>query len=141
MLPTLRSLLPLFFAEGLLLAGGGVIATVLSMSGARAGFDPTMIGLIGTGYFAGYLVGCFVNPRLVKSVGHIRVFAAYSAIAGCKHPPFRPFRRTDWFGSQCARSPASAFPGLFMVMEGWINGASTQPDAGARYFRSSAWST
>ena len=62
-------------------AGGGVIATILSLSGVRAGFDPTMIGLIELAIY-GYLVGCFVNPRLVKSVGHIRVFAAYSAIAG-----------------------------------------------------------
>jgi MFS family permease len=124
MLPTLRSLLPLFLAEGLLLAGGGVIATILSISGARAGFGPTMIGLIGTGYFAGYLVGCFVNPRLVKSVGHIRVFAAYSAIAGSSTLLFVLFvEPTVWIAVRALAG--FCFSGLFMVMEGWINSAST----------------
>lgn len=124
MLPTLRSLLPLFFAEGLLLAGGGAIATILSISGSRAGFDPTMIGLIGTGYFAGYLVGCFVNPRLVKSVGHIRVFAAYSAVAGASTLLFVLFVE-PWVWIAVRALAGFCFSGLFMVMEGWINGAST----------------
>jgi len=124
MLPTLRSLLPLFFAEGLLLAGGGAIATILSITGSRAGFDPTMIGLIGTGYFAGYLVGCFVNPRLVKSVGHIRVFSAYSAIAGASTLLFVLFvEPLVWIAVRAVAG--FCFSGLFMVMEGWINGAST----------------
>jgi MFS family permease len=124
MLPTLRSLLPLFFAEGLLLAGGGAIATILSISGSRAGFDPAMIGLIGTGYFAGYLVGCFVNPRLVKSVGHIRVFAAYSAVAGASTLLFVLFVE-PWVWIAVRALAGFCFSGLFMVMEGWINGAST----------------
>jgi MFS family permease len=124
MLLTLRSLLPLFFAEGLLLAGGGAIATILSISGSRAGFDPTMIGLIGTGYFAGYLVGCFVNPRLVKSVGHIRVFAAYSAVAGASTLLFVLFVE-PWVWIAVRALAGFCFSGLFMVMEGWINGAST----------------
>ena len=83
-----------------------------------------MIGLIGTGYFAGYLVGCFVNPRLVKSVGHIRVFAAYSAIAGASTLLlFFSSNRWVWIGVRALAG--FCFSGLFMVMEGWINGAST----------------
>ena len=124
MLVTLRALFPLFFAEGLLLGGGGLIATVLSITGTRAGFDPTVIGLLGTGYFGGYLVGCFVNPRLVKAVGHIRVFAAYSAIAGASTLLFVLFFEPwVWIGVRAVAG--FCFSGLFMVMEGWINGAST----------------
>jgi len=132
MLLTLRTLIPLFFAEGLLLGGGGLIATVLSISGSRAGFDPTMIGLIGTGYFLGYLIGCFVNPRLVKNVGHIRVFAAYSAIAGASSLLFALFvEPLVWIGVRAIAG--FCFSGLFMVMEGWISGASTNQNR-ARVF-------
>ena len=124
MLITLRTLLPLFFAEGLLLGGGGLIATVLSITGTRAGFDPTGIGLLGTGYFGGYLVGCFINPRLVKAVGHIRVFAAYSAIAGASTLLFVLFVEPwVWVGVRAVAG--FCFSGLFMVMEGWINSTST----------------
>ena len=133
MLTTLRTLIPLFFAEGLLLGGGGLIATVLSISGKRAGFDPTMIGLIGTGYFAGYLIGCFVNPRLVKTVGHIRVFAAYSAIAGASTLLFALFVE-PWVWIAVRALAGFCFSGLFMVMEGWINGASTNQNARAGVF-------
>jgi MFS family permease len=123
MIATLRTLVPLFFAEGILLGAGGLIATVLSLGAARAGFDATMIGLIGTGYFVGYLVGCFVNPRLVTAVGHIRVFAAYSAIAGASALLFVLFvHPLVWIAVRALMG--FCFSGLFMVMEGWINAAS-----------------
>jgi MFS family permease len=132
MLPTLRALLPLFISAGILLGGGGLIATVLSIGAKRAGFDPTIIGFLGTFYFAGYIAGCFINPLFVRSVGHIRVFAAYSAIAAATTLVFALIvHPVIWIAARTLMG--FCFSGLFIAMEGWLNAASTNANR-ARVF-------
>ena len=80
MLKVMTPLVPLLLAASMLLGGNGLQATVLSLRGAHEGFTTAAIGFLGTGYFAGYIIGCFGNPWLVRQVGHIRVFAALAAL-------------------------------------------------------------
>ena len=55
--------------------------TLIALRGAQEGFSPTLIGFMGTAYFAGFLLGCLFITRIMKSVGHIRAFSALAAIA------------------------------------------------------------
>ena len=92
-----------------------------------------MIGLIGTGYFAGYLIGCFVNPRLVKNgrsySGLCRLFGNRRGRALCSSSLF--VEPLVWIAVRALAG--FCFSGLFMVMEGWISGASTNQNR-ARVF-------
>src|SRR5690606_13464624 len=76
---TIRPLLPLLIAAGVLLGGNGLQGTLIALRGASEGFSPTLIGLMGATYYAGFLIGCASAPRLLQSVGHIRTFAALAA--------------------------------------------------------------
>jgi len=77
----LSQLIPLLTAASILLAGNGIQGTLITLRANAEGFDPALIGLIGTAYFAGFALSCFASPHLIRRVGHIRVFAALAAIA------------------------------------------------------------
>ncbi|MEN0001162.1 MAG: MFS transporter, partial [Pseudomonadota bacterium] len=77
----LRPLIPLLIAAAILLAGNGVQGTAIAVRGAAEGFSTGLIGLMGTAYFAGFLLGSIYVVRLLNSVGYIRTFAALAAIA------------------------------------------------------------
>ncbi|MEX3008262.1 MFS transporter [Hoeflea sp. TYP-13] len=78
---SIRPLVPLFVAAAILLAGNGLQGTLISLRGADEGFSTLMIGIIGASYFAGFMGGCFIVPRILRAVGHIRAFSALCAIA------------------------------------------------------------
>jgi MFS family permease len=116
-------LIPLLAAAGMLLGGNGLQATVLSLRAAQEGFSTTVIGLLGTGYFAGYIIGCFLTPWLVREVGHIRVFAALAALVAAGTLGFLLWVHPAWWVGirlMCG----FCFAGLFAVMESWLQAAS-----------------
>ncbi len=78
-----RQILPvtaLFISTFFLLAGGGMQSVLLPVRGQLEGFSASQIGLIGTGWAAGFTIGCIIVPHLVRRVGHVRTFSALAAI-------------------------------------------------------------
>ena len=119
---TLTPLLPLLAAAGILLAGNGLQGTLIALRSAHEGFDPALVGLMGTGYFVGFLISCLFTARLIRSVGHIRVFAALAAIASAAC--LMLVLIIDPYAWVALRFVLGfCFAGLFMVIESWINGA------------------
>jgi MFS family permease len=115
-------LLPLLTAAGILLAGNGLQGTLIALRAAHEGFDPALVGLMGTGYFAGFLISCLVTARLIRAVGHIRVFAALAAIASaCSLLLVLLVNPFIWIALRFVLG--FCFAGLFMVIESWLNGA------------------
>jgi MFS family permease len=123
MLKVMTPLVPLLIAAGMLLGGNGLQATVLSLRGAQEGFTTAIIGLLGTGYFTGYIIGCFVTPWLVQQVGHIRVFAALAAMVAAGTLGYLLWVN-PWFWVSIRFLCGFCFAGLFAVMESWLNAAS-----------------
>ena len=117
---SIRPLIPLLLAAGILLGGNGLQGTLIALRGAQEGFSPTVIGFMGTAYFGGFLLGCLAITRIMKEVGHVRAFAALAATASAGtlllilvvEPIMWSFVR---FAS------GFCFAGLFTVMESWLN--------------------
>ena len=65
----------------LLLTGSGLLGTLLAVSGGEAGFGAGTLGLVMSGYFAGFFMGTFFAPSLIGRIGHIRAFAFFAALA------------------------------------------------------------
>lgn len=130
LMPAITHLIPLFLAAGILLAGNGIQGTLVALRADLEGFSPTVIGLLGTAYFAGFALSCLKMPVLIREVGHIRVFAALAALAAagtlCLVLWVDP---VVWLAIRFTMG--FCFSGLFMVMESWIN-ASTPNSARAR---------
>lgn len=126
---SIRPLIPLLMAAGLLLAGNGLFSTLIAVRGAQEGMTASQIGWMATTYFVGFLIGCITVPRLLQAVGHIRTFAALASLASCAtlllvlivDPYF-------WMISRLVIGVC--FSGLFTTIESWLNSGLTNKDRG-----------
>jgi len=66
------------------LAGTGVLTTLLPIRAQIEGFPARDIGFMGSAYFAGMLAGAILTPWLVQRLGHIKAFGASSALGACR---------------------------------------------------------
>ena len=112
-----------------IMVGNGLQGTLLGLRASLEGFPTTATGLVMTGYYAGFVAGSVIVPKLVKNVGHIRVFAAMASLASGAvllhglwvHPVgWTLFRVLAGF----------CFAGLFVVTESWLNDAATNRTRG-----------
>jgi len=119
-LSSIRPLIPLLLAAGILLGGNGLQGTLIALRGAQEGFSPATIGFIGTTYFAGFLIGCFTITPMMKEIGHVRSFATLAAIASVGALVLILFINPFvWAGVRFVNG--FAFAGLFTVMEAWLH--------------------
>lgn len=126
---TLRPLFPLLIAAGILLAGNGLQGTLIAVRGAAEGFSPGFIGFTGSAYFAGFLIGCLVIPRILRSVGHIRAFASLAALAAAGSLLLiLSVEPVTW--SVVRFAMGFCFSGLFTTVESWINWGVSNRDRG-----------
>lgn len=117
---SLRPLIPILTAAGILLGGNGLQGTLIALRGAQEGFSATSIGFMGTAYFAGFLIGCLVIVRMMRAVGYIRTFSALAAIAASL--TLMMALAIDPVAWTAARFVSGfCFAGLFTVMEAWLN--------------------
>ena len=126
---SLRHLASVLFAVFVLMAGNGLLSTLLPISGAAAGYSPEAIGLIGASYFLGMLLGTWSAPAIVARSGHIRAFAAYAAIAAVATLAMPIFvSPITWM--LCRGLVGFCFAGLFSVSDSWINDKATNANRG-----------
>jgi MFS family permease len=124
-LPILALLTSTFF----MLVGGGMAGMILPLRASLEGWSPTTIGWIGTGYAICFTAGCIVVPRLVRRVGHVRVYASLTTILAMSlllhalavHP-------LAWIVIRGAAGFALA--GAYMVVESWLNEKVTNENRG-----------
>ncbi len=126
---SIRPLIPLLIAAGILLAGNGLQGTFIAIRGAEEGFSASLIGFMGTAYFTGFLLGCVAIPRLLQSVGHIRTFAALAAIATAGTIMMVLWIDATWWIVLRAIL-GFCFSGLFTTVDSWINSSVANKDRG-----------
>lgn len=126
---TLRSLFPLLLAAGILLGGNGLFSTLIAVRGAQEGMTPAQIGWMGTAYFVGFLIGCMMAPKLLRAVGHIRVFAALASLAASATLAMILF--IDPYHWMVERLVIGiCFSGLFTTIESWLNSGVSNKERG-----------
>jgi predicted MFS family arabinose efflux permease len=67
----------------LLVSGNAFLMTLLGLRMSVEQFNTSIIGLVLVCYSIGFVIGTLTANRAVESVGHIRAFAAFSAILAC----------------------------------------------------------
>ncbi|MBZ9808417.1 MULTISPECIES: MFS transporter [unclassified Mesorhizobium] len=124
---SIRPLIPLLIAAGILLGGNGLQSTLIALRGAQEGFSASDIGLMGTFYFAGFLLGCLAVTRILKAVGHVRTFSALAAAASAGTLLLvLVIDPVMWCAVRFAGG--FCFAGLFTVMEAWLNSGVSNKD-------------
>jgi MFS family permease len=118
--PAYAQVSALLVAVFILIAGNGLSNTLVPLSATAAAFPELSIGLIGSAYFGGMLIGCLAAPRIIARAGHIRAFAAFvavSAAATLMHPIF-----VDPVSWACIRAVTGfCFAGLYATIESWMH--------------------
>src|SRR6476619_2674955 len=79
--PTLPTLFALLLGFGLMQMGNTLQGTLLSIRGGIERFSPAQIGAVGAGFWVGIVIGSLRAGKVVQSVGHIRAFLAFGAVA------------------------------------------------------------
>ncbi|QIB32588.1 MFS transporter [Ancylobacter pratisalsi] len=123
--PVAALLLGVFF----LVTGSGLQNTLLPLRGAFEGFSAINLGILGSSYYLGFVLGCLLVPHLVRRSGHIRAFAALTsgAVATMLAHPLLvdPY---VWFGLRAITG--FCFAGLYLVIESWLNDRATNQTRG-----------
>ena len=118
-----NSSLPIFAlltGTAILLLGGGLYGTLLAIRAGVEGYSAGTVGLIMSAYYAGFVLGCLRCPRLIERVGHIRTYAALTAVASAASLAHAIILEpVAW---AVLRGVAGfCFAGLYMVIESWLN--------------------
>ncbi len=119
----------LFFSLFLLLLGGGLQGSLVSIRGTDEGFSTIILSIISTGYYVGYFSGSLIVPLWLKRVGYIRVFAALVAVASVAaiiYPMI--IDKGIWLAMRVLTG--FCFAGIFMVCESWLNSQTYNENRG-----------
>ncbi|MGC3872371.1 MFS transporter [Halomonas sp. GXIMD04776] len=119
----------LFVCEISFLLGHGLIMTLLGVRMSLEGFPSQMAGLLMSSFSMGFVLGSYFLEKRIRSVGHIRVFAACAgtlAVTAMLHGLW--INAWAWLAWRVAGGAATA--GMLMVMESWVSGESTNQNRG-----------
>jgi len=130
MLKTVSSNWALLLGIALLVLGNGLQSTLLGVRAGIEGFATSITGLIMSGYSLGFLVSAILTPKLVANVGHVRVFAALTALASSSiltHSIL--IEPVSWFALRFVTG--FCISGSYVIAESWLNKAATNENRGA----------
>ena len=119
----------LFLGIGLIMLGNGLQASLLGVRAELEGFPTVVTGLVMTGFYIGFLAGSTLGPRLVRRVGHIRVFAALASLASTAvliHAIM--VDPVSWTAMRLVTG--FCYAGLYVVAESWLNDRATNETRG-----------
>ena len=130
MLHVLRAAWPLFLGMAFLMLGNGLQGTLVGVRADIEGFATVVTGVVMSGFYAGVLAGALLAPELIGRVGHVRVFAAFAAVASAAVLLHAIVVEPILWTAMRLVSGFS-FAALFIVAESWLN-SETRNDARAR---------
>ncbi|MGG7566328.1 MFS transporter [Rhodovulum sp. DZ06] len=129
MLSILSNAWALLLGMLLLMLGNGLQGTLLGVRGAIEGFDPAGLSWVMSAYFLGLLIGSRSAPRLIKRVGHVRVFAALASIISAAFILYAA--APDLVAWAVMRLIVGfCFAGVYVVTESWLNDTATNETRG-----------
>jgi MFS family permease len=125
----LQAVSAILFSVLLFLMGAGLLNTVIPVRAHLTGFSNFTIGLIGSAYYAGFVGGCYVGPRLLARVGHSRTFAVAAGVATAATLALSlVMTEFSWIVVRGLFGVGAAC--LYMVAESWLNDRATNETRG-----------
>jgi len=129
MIKALAPVAMLLVGVALLLTGQGLQGMLLPVRADLEEFSIQAVGLIGSTYFLGFTLGCLYGARMIRSVGHVRVFAAMTAAASAT-PLLHGLWVNLWSWAVLRLVTGFCFAILYMVIESWINEKASNENRG-----------
>lgn len=126
--PTKR-FIALYTSVVILLVGHGLQLALIPLRGQALGWDPSSIGITGSLYFAGFLAGCWLIPKFVGLVGHIRVFSATTTVC-CVALLLILLLDDVVYWAMLRFFTGLGISGCYIVIESWLNAQSSDSNRG-----------
>ncbi len=119
----------LFISVFVLLIGHGLQLALLPVRASELGWSAGEVGITGSIYFLGFLVGCILVPKFVSRVGHLRVFSATTTVCGAA---LLLIATSDsvYVWSALRFLTGIAISGCYIVIESWLNDQSSDENRG-----------
>jgi MFS family permease len=130
MIRTIAPITALLLGVAILLTGQGLQGTLLPVRATIEDFSTIAIGAFGAAYFLGFTVGCWRGAGLVQRVGHVRVFAAMTALASAS-PLLHGMWIDLWLWSVLRFVSGFCFAILYVVIESWLNETASNENRGS----------
>jgi MFS family permease len=128
-----RNLFPvlaLLFGTLFLFIGNGLHGLLLPVRGTAEGYTTTTLGLLGTTWATGFVLGCLTAPKLVRRIGHVRAFSGcISVIAIIALLTGIIVEPVWWVVLRAVTGFCTA--GTSMIVESWLNERATNESRGA----------
>ena len=119
----------LFLGTLFLFLGNGLHGLLLPVRGSLEGYSTTLLGLLGTSWASGFVLGCLFAPLIVRHIGHVRAFSGFIALiciiallTGILVDP------TGWIVMRAVTGFSTA--GTSMIIESWLNERATNKSRG-----------
>lgn len=126
---SILSIASLLASAFLMLAAGGLAGYLIPLRAVQEGWSTFQISLIAAGYALSFTLGCFITPRLVLRVGHVRVFAVLAALMSISL--LMHALVVDSVAWILFRGIAGfSIAGGYMVIESWLNERVTNETRG-----------
>jgi len=110
----------LFISLGVLFAGHGLSQTFVPVYASRMGWSEGNIGVIGSAYFLGFVIGCLTVPKLLSRAGHIRVFMTMTGMTSASILLLSDLQHiAAWIGLRFLGGWCLA--AIYTAAESWIN--------------------
>ena len=129
MIRALTSVATLLLGVAILLTGQGLQGVLLPVRASMEDFSTVAIGFIGATYFLGFTAGCWIGPDLIRRAGHVRVFAAMTALASAS-PLLHGLWVNLWSWGVLRVITGFCFAVLYVVIESWLNERATNDNRG-----------
>ena len=119
----------LFLGLALVMSGNGLNGSVLGVRAEAEGFGLAVTGVVMACYFMGFLAGTIYAEHALKTVGHIRVFAALASMASSAVLVHAlSVNPVTWGVMRFVFGGCMA--GLYVVVESWLNDLATNETRG-----------
>jgi MFS family permease len=129
MIQVLTSVWALLIGVVLIMLGNGMHFTLIGLRGGIEGFSSAELAIVTSGYFAGFLAGARITPRMIKRVGHVRVFAALGSFTSAGLIAL-PLIAEPWAWTLLRVLLGFCMSGIYVTAESWLNDSSTNETRG-----------
>ncbi|MHA7878915.1 MAG: MFS transporter [Saccharospirillum sp.] len=120
---------PLLLGIVLIMLGNGMHFTLIGLRGGIEGFSAAELAIVTSSYFVGFLSGARYSPRLIRRVGHVRVFAALGSFMSAGLIAF-PLVTEPWAWTLLRLLVGFCMSGIYVTAESWLNDAATNESRG-----------
>jgi MFS family permease len=127
--PVLSRIGALLGAVFLFVIGQGLVGTLTGAEGRSANFSPFALGIIGAGYYLGFVVGCLSSHFLARGLGHRQLFICTVLLAGLAAASYLlVVSPPAWF--LCRTTVGFACANFYILVESWLNETAVNANRG-----------